>query len=303
MNKPLAIIIPAYKPDFLDKALVSICQQTNKDFNLYIGDDCSPYDLEAIVFKYSKYHNITYNRFDTNLGGSNLVSQWKRCIEMAKDEKWIWLFSDDDIMTPDCVQRFYDELKTTDSKYDIYHFNVQTINENGDPISKVCKYRDIYHSFDFYRDKMNGSIISLVVENIFSREVYNRTNGFQSFDLAWGSDTASWVKFMHTTGMKTINDGLVFWRCSDKNISPNTSEAISVRKVYALMDYYCWAYNFFDNQGFSFALFNLKTYVQRMLGFRKHIKWQIVLNCNKKFCEIFHISFLRPFIDLYIKFR
>ena len=48
----LAIVIPAYKSTFLAAALDSIAAQTCQDFTLYIGDDCSPNNLEEIVGRY-----------------------------------------------------------------------------------------------------------------------------------------------------------------------------------------------------------------------------------------------------------
>ena len=38
--KKLAIIIPAYKPRFLQETLDSIAKQNNHEFTVYIGDDC-----------------------------------------------------------------------------------------------------------------------------------------------------------------------------------------------------------------------------------------------------------------------
>ena len=49
MKDTLAIIIPAYKPDYLEETLESLTKQTNKDFKIYIGDDASPFYLENIV--------------------------------------------------------------------------------------------------------------------------------------------------------------------------------------------------------------------------------------------------------------
>lgn len=40
--KKLAIIIPAYKPRFLQETLDSIAKQNNHEFTVYIGDDASP---------------------------------------------------------------------------------------------------------------------------------------------------------------------------------------------------------------------------------------------------------------------
>lgn len=75
MSNNLAIVIPAYKDAYLDKTLNSLSQQTDKNFVVYIGDDNSPYELEKIVNKYLEKLNITYRRFDTNSGGTNLVRQ------------------------------------------------------------------------------------------------------------------------------------------------------------------------------------------------------------------------------------
>lgn len=114
----LAIVIPAYKKLFLTKALDSICNQTNKDFHVYIGDDASPDDLYDIVSKYQKVVDINYHRFSTNVGGENLVGQWHRCINLTNGEKYIWLFSDDDIMAENCVAEFYRTTETED--FDLY---------------------------------------------------------------------------------------------------------------------------------------------------------------------------------------
>ena len=50
--KSLAIIIPAYKDTYLRETLDSLVSQTINDFVVYIGDDCSPYNLKSIVNEY-----------------------------------------------------------------------------------------------------------------------------------------------------------------------------------------------------------------------------------------------------------
>ena len=104
--KSLAIIIPAYKDTYLRETLDSLVSQTINDFVVYIGDDCSPYNLKSIVNEYECKLNIVYVRFDNNLGGQSLVAQWNRCVAMSK-EKYIWLFSDDDLLPPNAVERFW----------------------------------------------------------------------------------------------------------------------------------------------------------------------------------------------------
>lgn len=299
----LAIIIPAYKVDFLPETLESLANQTCKNFNVYIGDDCSPYDIKSIVEKYSGKMSITYHRFDSNIGGKNLVAQWERCIRLSHRESWIWLFSDDDILEPQCVDLFYKTLEKTMSHYDVYHFDVLGINALSKIITTPRSYPQIYSSYGFYCDKMKGRVLSFVVENIFSRSIWERTGGFQNFDLAWGSDTASWVKFMQFTGMYTINEAHVRWRSSDLNISPNNSEAIVIRKTNALIDYYKWSYAFFKNDNIDCRWINIVTYFRRMVSFKHYAPYSHIIKCNYNFCQSQGVKLLFPILNFLIKIR
>ena len=113
MTHRLAIIIPAYKATFLSAALESIAAQICKDFTLYVGDDCSPEPIGDIVEQYRDRIELVYLRFNTNLGGKDLVAQWERCIAMSQDEPYIWLFSDDDVMEPSCVELLLKTIEDT----------------------------------------------------------------------------------------------------------------------------------------------------------------------------------------------
>lgn len=295
-NNDLAIIIPAYKSDFLDAALGSIVNQTCKNFTVYIGDDCSPYDLYSIIKPYEQIIKIIYKRFDTNMGGQDLVGQWNRCMEMIRDEQWIWLFSDDDIMGKDCVRLFYNQIEVN-SDYDVYHFDVKVIDEFGKVTFVPHVYPDVIQSYDYYKGKMQGQFLSLVVENIFSRKVWEKTGGFENFDLAWGSDTASWIKFMQNSGMKTVYGDNVFWRCSTKNISPNVSESIVIRKIAALNSYYRWSCQFFSNKGISLRILNLRTYFRRIKYFKTFVSRKIVIESNRQFCCNHNLQLIEPILN------
>lgn len=237
----LAIIIPAYKATFLAAALDSIAAQTCKDFTLYIGDDCSPHNLGAIVDKYRDDVNIVYRRFDTNLGGKDLVEQWERCINLNQGEEWIWLFSDDDIMEPQCVEMFY---KTVEEKPQarLLHFNINIINSNNDVIHSIENWPDYISTKAYMDTKIPGKgCINFVVEFIFHKDIYTKAHGFENYDLAWGSDTITWFKFSHyAQGIYTINGAFVNWRESDENISPNRSNDIIFRKMRSVIHSTKW---------------------------------------------------------------
>ena len=129
----LAIVIPAYKIIFFEDVLKSISLQTSKDFTVYIGNDNSPYDFEPLINKYSNNFPLKYYFFPENFGGKNLISHWERCIDLVQEEEWIWLFSDDDIMEPECVENFYKTIKTQPD-FDLLHFNVSKIDSKNNII-------------------------------------------------------------------------------------------------------------------------------------------------------------------------
>jgi glycosyltransferase involved in cell wall biosynthesis len=258
----LAIVIPAYKADFFDEALLSIVSQTCKDFTLYIGDDCSPNNLYATVCKYEGLINIVYKKFEKNIGGTDLVAQWDRCLDMVQGEEWIWLFSDDDIMENNCVECFYNELALNTS-LDLFHFNVKVIDNSGLILKEPQKFPTRLTVEDFFLKRINYELRSFIVEYIFRKELYLRKGKFQNFDLAWCSDDATWIKFGLEKGIYTIPNGNVLWRFSGSNISSLVTDIDLVyRKITSSIDYIHWAINFFEKRNIA-----LKVSKQ------KEIKW------------------------------
>ena len=244
--KTLAIIIPAFSDRFLKKTLQSLADQTCKDFIVYIGDDNSPNDLYSIIKPFEKLLDIVYKRFESNFGGRDLVAQWERCIKLTK-EPWLWLFSDDDLLGPRCIELFYEKLKSN-KNIDLFHFDLKIIDKNGTVILDPQNFPENMSVDNFFTNRIKYRIKSTVVEYIFNREVYLLNGGFQSFDLAWGSDDATWIKLGLKNGIETITGDYVYWRYSGFNISSRTSDAELVyRKITATTNYIQWSSEYFND--------------------------------------------------------
>jgi len=234
----LAIIIPAFKGNFLEKTLISIDNQTCKKFNLYIGDDASPEDLYNIVKKFISRINIYFIRFDENLGGKSLTKQWERCINLSLKEQYIWLFSDDDEMPNDAVERFY-KITEKGSFFDIYRFNIQFIDEKDRIIRVECNNPYVESSKEFIKRRLTFSTLSAACEYIFSRVTYISNNGFVEFPLAWCSDDATWAKFGKEKGICTIfGDPIKMRMVKGYNISSIQSNNIT--KFKAIIAFLFW---------------------------------------------------------------
>lgn len=300
--KPLAIVIPAFKATFLRAALDSIAAQSNKNFTLYIGDDCSPHELNNVVDEYRSKIDLVYKKFDTNYGGRDLVAQWERCIAMTAGEPYIWLFSDDDIMGEKCVEHFYDALNLHGDR-NVFHFDVKIIDDEGVVTRIPQAYPSELDNLSFYKGKIGGKYMSLVVENIFSRTIYNLCGGFQKFDLAWGSDTVTWVKFTQDQGFTCIPGDYVYWRSGSQNISPNMSLSIAKRKLIAMTECFNWTYLFFKKKNVSCWGANVRGFVSRAALFSSVVQKKELWECIKSFSKVHRCSVFSFFMYLAIKVK
>ena len=234
----LAIVIPAYKAAFLDATLTSIAGQTDKNFAVYVGDDNSPEDLDSIIKKFKNELDISYVKFDNNLGATELTRQWDRCIALTGNEKWVWLFSDDDLMEQNCVSKFREALTETKSQHDLYRFNTKVIDAEGS-----IAYSNIVHpqtetSYQFAIDKLQLKRGSYVVEYIFSKQRYLESGKFICFPIAWCSDDATWVNIGSANDIYTIAGAFVHWRYSSANLS--SSLGLVAEKLEASIQYIVW---------------------------------------------------------------
>jgi glycosyltransferase involved in cell wall biosynthesis len=247
----LAIVIPAFKGRFFKNALDALAQQTCTLFNLYIGDDASPDQLDKVVSTYKDKMRITYTRFPENLGGKDLVKHWERCIKLTQDEEWIWLFSDDDVMDNTCVQNFYNFI-THHHDADLLHLNIDFINAKG-LLSKKCNsFPKQLSVSEFFSKRIKFQLNSSVVEYIFRKSTYFQNNGFINNDMAWCADDATWIKFGREKGITTIPDSKVYWRISGDNISSvNHDKKVVFRKVNANISHVKWTLNYFHKHGIA----------------------------------------------------
>lgn len=216
----LAIIIPAYKSKFLRQTLDSLVTQSNKNFNVYIGDDNSPFNLKAIVNEYNNKLNISYHKFSSNIGEKKLIHQWMRCVNLIKDEKWIWLFSDDDIADSNCVETFYETIKMDSEKYDVYRFNTRVIDDNNRIIGEnESPFEE--NAFDMCLDILQLKRGHCMPDHIFSKSKYDKLNGFVFTNYAQAADWATSINFATEKGICSMKNAKINWRYGSSNISGN----------------------------------------------------------------------------------
>ena len=218
----LAVVIPAYKKAFFEAALGSLAAQTNPNFTVYVGDDHSPEDLRSIADRFRDRLNIQYTRFDSNIGSKDLVKQWERCVALTRDEEWIWVFSDDDLASENCVESFFRLQSRTDGE--VYRFNTRTIDADGREIRATRSSPDFESSAQMAFNLLMELRGNSMPDHIFSREVYQRNGGFVYTPYAQGADWAMSILFSREKGMRVVQDARIDWRWAGASISSNAAK-------------------------------------------------------------------------------
>lgn len=260
----LAIVIPYYKLTFFDATLQSLAHQTDKRFTVYIGDDASPEDCNALLQKFEGQFNFVYHRFETNLGGKSLTQQWERCIELTGNEEWLMILGDDDVLVENVVEEFHKNYNKL-GNYNVVRFAVLKINEKGESLSSLYTNEAIESSKNIVLKNKRSSLS----EYVFKKEKILNT-GFRDFPLAWWSDVLAVLEFSNFGDIYSINEATVFVRISEISISGNQSNEVEKEKATYLFYYYLLKYKFryFSSSEIDFLLEKVS---KRFLNNRKNL--------------------------------
>jgi glycosyltransferase involved in cell wall biosynthesis len=222
VNQKLAIVIPAFKGDFLAKALACLVRQTDQRFTIYVCDDASSADIQGIAGSALGARPYIFKRFEKNLGSVSLARHWDRCVALS-NEPWVWLFSDDDLMDDSCVAAFYKFLESDGETADILRFDAWIIDEQDKITGLHTLHRDSETWLEFAYGLLMGWRRSFMQQMVFRRSAYERTGGFLDLPLAWSTDDAAVIAMGRQKAIRRIPSSRIHWRNSDKNITPDRS--------------------------------------------------------------------------------
>ncbi|MCF6132677.1 glycosyltransferase family 2 protein [Flavobacterium wongokense] len=218
----LAIVIPYYKLAYFEETLQSLSNQTNADFNIYVGDDASPESPSTVLSKFDKL-NLKYKRFEQNLGATSLTKQWERCLQMTENEDWVMILGDDDVLGENVVKAFYDSIETINkNSCNVVRFATQKIDNDSRIISDIYSHPEIEKSASFLTRLYTEWSRSSLSEYIFNKKLLQQ-KGIIDFPVAWHSDIALVLELSDFREVFSINDAIVQVRVSQNSISGSSS--------------------------------------------------------------------------------
>ena len=232
-NVAFSFVMPAYKKQFLYKAINSILKQSYRNFELIIVNDASPEDLESVVTQFQD-HRIHYEVNSKNIGGNNLVTNWNHCIQFAHND-YVILATDDDEFEPEFLQGALDLI----DKYpevDLIRSGVKKIDENGKILDIEFTLKEYMTAREFTLFYAKGGTISCISNYIFRKAALDKNNGFISFPRAHYSDDATALALARN-GVACIHMNNFRFRVSRINLSNLNNLEIVKEQLEATISY------------------------------------------------------------------
>jgi glycosyltransferase involved in cell wall biosynthesis len=240
-HQKLAIIIPAYKGDFLAQALACVVRQTDQRFNLYVFDDASPADIQGIARAALGARPFTFKRFEKNLGGTSLPRHWNRCVAETR-EPWLWLFSDDDLMDDGCVAAFHKFLETEEASADLLRFDGWLVDDADNVLGPHTFEPDSESWLEYAYGHLMGWRRLFMQQLVFRRSAFARMGGFLDLPAATATDDAALIALARQKPARRMPgvNAKAYWRASLKNITPDRSLKRRKEKFRAVILFLTW---------------------------------------------------------------
>ena len=254
MNPKVSVIMPMYNEEkYLSESIESILNQTFKDFELIIIDDCSTDNSIEIVESY-KDKRIRLIRNKVNLG---TVRTRNVGLKIAKG-KYVAIMDSDDVSLIDRLSTQYNYLEENDNIF-LLGSSAIYIDDKGKELRRFRKYDD-YEMLAFRLPKscsiIHSSIMFRNTKEYSYDEVFKSAHDYNFYLelLSAGKNLTNLPEFLikhrvHKDSAHSKNSRQIMYR----NLTQWVHEGLNDR------------YSFFEKLGFSFKLFihYIKTYKEK----------------------------------------
>lgn len=221
----VSVILPTYNhAPYLEQRIDSILNQTYKDFELIILDDCSPDNSRNIIESYRNDPHISHIVYNETNSGSTF-KQWKKGIQLAKGE-YIWIAESDDYADITFLEKTMDSIYKYNS---VLCFSQTTIVDkiNGEVMKQppILQGRSInVNQFTkgyllFSNPICNASMV------VFRKDALDETIWDHITKFRYCGDWLLWGSFKGkaNTTVSEVKEYLNFFRTHSVNVS-NKSE-------------------------------------------------------------------------------
>ena len=220
-NKTVSVIIPVYNvAKYITHTIDSILNQSYKDVEIVLVDDCSTDNSAEIIANYTSSHsNVIYWKLEKNQGAA--VAR-NKALSLAKG-RYVAFLDSDDVWCEGKLEKQLALMNEKDAA--ISCTAMDTIDECGKSLGSVRKVRETIDYNFLLHNTMIATSTVLVDRNI--------TGNFQMPLRRGGQDYATWLMLMRNgTICYGLNDVLSHYRVLPNSLSSNKWK--SVKQVWQI---------------------------------------------------------------------
>lgn len=126
----VSVLIPAYRPDYLDVAIASVLAQSYTDFELLISDDSTEEFVGSVVSKWNDPRIQFFRNPNTQLPGAN-----RDFLLQSAKGRFIKFVFDDDYLLPGSIENLVNIAQQTESQL-VFHGR-HFVDERGCVLSSM----------------------------------------------------------------------------------------------------------------------------------------------------------------------
>lgn len=220
-NRTVSVIIPVYNAArFIGATLESVLNQSYKDIEVVLVDDCSADDSAKIIAEYSNRHpSIIYHRLKKNEGAA--VAR-NTALHLAGG-RYVAFLDSDDLWCSDKIEK---QLAFMDEKDAAMSCTaMDTMDENGNHLGAVRRVKDIIE-YDFLLHNTMIATSTVIIDR-------NKTGNFTMPLRRGGQDYATWLMLMRNGSVfYGLDEVLTHYRILAGSLSSNKYK--SVRQVWQI---------------------------------------------------------------------
>lgn len=227
-EKPLvSVVVPTYnRQDYLAEAIESVIEQTYDAIELLIVDDHSSESPRSIVDEFSdaNLQNIEFLRHEENKGVSAARNTG---IENANGEL-IALLDDDDLWTPDKIERQVAEFQRGGSDIGVVCSGIRSVDADGATI----RAREVQYTGDITKELLCGAIVPLP-SVVVRRDVLSEAGLFDE-RLPSYEDQEWMIRLSQSCEFRSVSDPLVISRRGNDHVQLTDDIATKAEESYPL---------------------------------------------------------------------
>lgn len=201
-EKLVSIVLPIYNGEkYMNLSIDSILNQTYKNWELIIIDDCSTDKTPEIAKAYAdKDTRISYYRNEVNL---KLPRGLNRGFSIARGDYLTWT-SDDNLYLPEAIERMLNTLQKENT--DFVFATCDVINENGEVVEIIKAPKN------YKKAILRGDFVGACF--MYTRKVYEAIGDYNP-DNFLVEDYDYWLKIFAKFDVSNIQDVLYQYRWHD----------------------------------------------------------------------------------------